>query len=167
MADDKMRTIDNLPIETSIRYEENKVDFDKNLLKESGEVKHIVGLDTFDSTLHSNVSKLFDLNMQNPPWGNIAPPPSYNMQTGRLFTHQLAPSLGPQDRIDAAEARIEGLKKETLETITENPRSVEGKRKITDVENESHALQSMLLTITEINKEIEYVNGERSRFKKG
>lgn len=164
MAQDDIRTIDNLSIETSIQFEESKAEIDPKIFTDSDKVRASVGLDSFNTTLHSSVSQLFELDKHTTI---AAPPPGYNEQSGRLFTHQLAPNLGPEDRIEATEARIDGTKRQALEAITENPRSEAGRAKIKDVENEAHVLQSLLLTVSEINKGIEFANGERSRFKKG
>ena len=164
MAQNDIRTIDNLSIDTSIQFEENKAHVDTKLIFDSDRVQASVRLDNFSSTLHSNVSQLFDLDKDTTP---VSPPPGFHDQSGRLFTHQLAPNLGPTDKIEAIEARIEGIKNQTLLQMKEDPRSEAGIAKKKDVENQAHVLQSLLLTVLEINKGIEFTNGERARFKKG
>jgi hypothetical protein len=164
MAQNDIRTIDNLSIETSIQFEENKAHVDPKLVFDSDRVQASVKLDNFSTTLHSSVSLLFDLDKDTTP---VNPPAGFHDQSGRLFTHQLAPNLGPADKIESIEARIEGIKTQTILQITEDPRSQTAIAKKKDVENQAHVLQSLLLTVLEINKGIEFANGERARFKKG
>jgi len=50
---------------------------------------------------------LFELGTKGTTWGNMPPPEKYNDQKGRLFTHQLAPKLGPYELIELQMGRIQ------------------------------------------------------------
>jgi hypothetical protein len=155
MAINDIKTIDNLPLTSSIQFEESKAQIDVKLLSDSEEVSATVGLDNFSASLHSSVSLLFNLDKD---LTSISPPPGFNEQSGRLFKNQVAPNLGPEDKLETAAQRIEGAKNEYSSSDISAKNSVE---------NQAGILQSLLTTVTDINKSIEYANGERARFQKG
>ena len=139
----------------------------RDLENASYKIKEDVGYDNLSPSLYSKVNILFGREKKGPMWGNIPPPPSYNRQTGRLYTSQIGPGLGPDDRIQTMQARVDGKKEDLLAQLSKAPPSAIIEEKKATVRNDADKVQSLLLTLSEINKGLEFINGERSRFKKG
>ena len=170
MADDSsIRTVDNLPIKTSIQYEERAKTSEKDydFIKDSKIVEGHVGLDNLNPTLESRTSVLFQLSKRADPWGSIEEPPFYQNQKRRLFEHdQAIPALGSDEQIDAVFHRVEGIKERVIRS-TPQPPGTEPPQEIVDVRNEANAIQSMIKALAFINQAIKDINGARAGFQKG
>lgn len=146
------KTIDDLGIQSYTQFEESRVFYDEKYISESKSIADQLGADIFEPILVPEHQVLFELGMKGVVWGMIRPPPNYNDQRRRLFTHQLAPKLGPQDLIDIQIGRIDEKSQQA-----QSP----------DVTQEANKLILMMKDINEYNKIIAYINGERFRYSKG
>ena len=100
----------------------------------------------------------------------MPPPQKYNDQKGRLFTHQLAPKLGPYELIELQMSRIEEKRKEEKEKHEDERKqklSWEIEQELKEIDKEANALIQMMQNIQILNKIMEQINSERYRYSKG
>ncbi len=100
------RTIDNLGVDASSRYAADQQKFDKKILKESRVIPRQAEVDVTEPSFSSEFDLLFDKGKKNTPWARFCMPQNYNDQRKRLFTYQIIPSLGPQDKTENQEKKI-------------------------------------------------------------
>lgn len=146
------KTIDDLGIQTYTQFEENRIFYEEKYVSESKEIAYQLGTDVFEPILVPEYQTLFELGKKGVVWGMIRPPPRYNEQKKRLFTHQLAPKLGPQDLIDIQITRIDERSNDEGDP---------------EISREADKLILMMKDINEYNKIIAYINAERFRYSKG
>jgi hypothetical protein len=165
------KTIDDLGIGAYTRYEEDKMFFEEKFLSDSKEVAYQLATDVFEPIMEDSFKELFDLGARGAPWGLMRPPPKYNQQKRRLFTHQLGPKFGPEELLDTQMERIEWQK-------DKEKKDREGKRKgaessweeekdLEEIAKEGKKLIELLQDINILNKIIQDINSERYRYNKG
>lgn len=166
MAD--VKTIDNLGLQTYIRYEEERSRFGDDILIHAQEVASELTRDVSNPLLFSEFDLLFDLQKRARPWADILPPPTYKDQRRRLFTHQLAPKLGPEERVEAYQDRIEQVRDQLKKKIAENKALVTAtKPEEEEMVKDAEKLILLMQDINGFNKMIDYAYKERNRYSKG
>ncbi len=148
----------SIPIETSIEYERKKRDYDDAFHDDSGTVRGSVSQINIRPQ-ESNVNQLFGAKVTE--WGRYNAPEGFESQSDSLFGPQLTPSC-TTERLDAASSRIQGKQSLLAKTATSNPNG-----EINSFENDANKIQSLLKTISTINKDLENCYGARAGFQKG
>jgi len=85
------RTIDNLGVEVSTRYAEDKQILDETLIKEAGVIPTQTQIDVTTPFISSELEALLHLQPTGVTWASFFPPARYFEQRKRLFTWQLIP----------------------------------------------------------------------------
>lgn len=159
MAENKI-TVDNLPIDYSVQYEQQKSKEDEHLLDDAGKIRLSVERDTVQPSTDSALDDVID-----PPsttsWGGLQRPNGEGYNSARVFlSSQISNTFGSQEKLDKMAMRIEGIKD------TNNSKADYAAQK-KDVEKEANTLSSLVAEIGKINDSMEYIHGEIARFKKG
>jgi|GEM_PF-5816993 len=144
-----------IPIDTSIKYEENKSSNYEDLLKDSGQAPQFVS-QASARPLETHLNQLFDPKITQ--WGGYTPPDGFYTQSDKLFGTSLTPSC-TSERIELAKQRIAGKRKD-LEKGSSN-------ETISSVQKKAKTLESFLGTIEDMNRSLEHVRGAQAGFVKG
>jgi hypothetical protein len=159
MTTSKPRTIDNLGIDASIRYAQ-----DKELYAPiSAEEAQIVSRKTEISVARPYVPSEYDTLFSSTKtviWALFSPPPESLSKENTLFSYQLIPSLGTYERQEDAEELLE----DALEKRKQQPQS--DKEKERD-KKEKQIIKDLLANIAKIDKSIELINSRRNQYQRG
>ncbi|MCH9811734.1 hypothetical protein K0U07_03105 [bacterium] len=169
MADSSKITVDNLPIDYSIQFEENKSNQDDGHFDDASRVRDSVSMDTLDTSIDSATDSVVSPGRTaRSPWGAAEKPDTKGYNTKRAFlSNQLTEKFGPQDKLDAMGVRIEGIKEERSMPPSSAAPSAAPAAEKSSVENEANTLLSLVSTIGEINRIKEHIDGEMKRIQKG
>lgn len=93
------RTIDNLGVETSVRWASDQKFLEETPLniKEARPVSDQVEIQVTLPAQSSKFEDLLGIENRCRPWADFFPPEGYNSQKKLLFTHQVIPSLGTEE----------------------------------------------------------------------
>ncbi len=168
------RTIDNLGVDASTRYALDQQEFDHKILKEAGNIPRQAQVDVSQPSFTSEFDLLFDTAKRNSPWAQFAMPQNYNEQRKRLFTHQIIPSLGPQDKTESLEKKILAqLKEKAKEQDNEKERRKEDRSSWEDdqekeeQEKEQKVLVQLLKNLLVLDKCMSDIAARRMQYQKG
>ncbi len=165
------RTIDNLGVDASTRYAEDKRSLDQTLIKESQAIPAQTEIEVTAPSFSSEVEALLHIQRTHVVWAFFAPPPYYFEQRKRLFTYQLIPSMGSEDKKESQALKILAKLKsmaEDREKEGKNKRQLyEKEREIEEEEKEKKILTSLLNSIALFDKLIIEINSRRSQYQKG
>ena len=154
------RTIDNLGLETSTRYAQDREVFDESLIKEAifipSQTKIAVTLPSYPSEF----DMLFGLGETGALWASFYAPPNYYAYRRRLFAEQIIPELGTPDMQDTQIERIEEVGDEEKKK-KENPHEEE------DVEKEKQILLKLLNNLQIFDQLHIDINSRRAQYQKG
>ena len=172
MSTRSTKTIDDLGIQSYLHYEENRKYFDEEFAVNSRSIASQLSTDIFEPILVSDYQILFELNTKGATWSLMPPPPKYNDQKGRLFTHQLAPKLGPYELLELQMNRIEDKRKAEKDKQEEERNqhqkpSWEGEEEAKQIDKEANTLIDMMQNIQLLNKIMSEITSERYRYSKG
>jgi hypothetical protein len=170
MSTRSTKTIDNLGIDVYKRYSEDQDSFEKVYINDSKQVAEESTLDVFLPIYEGEVDTLFKKGAKSHPWALLNPPDKYNEQKRRLFMNQIAPAMGPEERIEIQENRIEEIQKEReKKEKKKDGRNFEWEEEKEEAEIalEAKKLIDLLQDILILNKLILDVNSERYRYNKG
>ncbi len=166
------RTIDNLGVEVSTRYAEDRKVLDETLVKESRTIPTQTTIDVTAPFLPSEIEMLLKAEPTYLTWAFFIPPARYFEQRKRLFTYQLIPSMGSEDKKESQAQRI--LAKLQSVEKTDKDKEEKDKRKryeqervLEEEEKEKKVLTSLLTTIAFYDKLIIDINSRRSQYQKG
>ncbi len=170
MSTRSTKTIDNLGIDVYRRYSEDQKEYEDSYINDSKKVASGTTLDVFLPIYEGEVSTLLELSEKAHPWALLVSPDKYNEQRKRLFTSQIAPAMGPLERIEMQEERIEEVKKDREKRDKKKKADrfewEEGKEE-EEIALEAKKLLDLLQDIRFLNKIIADVNAERYRYNKG
>lgn len=171
MSTRSTKTIDDLGVQSYVEYEEGQRYFEKKIISESKNIADQLTTDVFEPVKDAEFLDRYEMGKRKAAWGSIDPPMLFNRQKRRLFTHQLAPKLGPQELLDAQIDRIEAQRELEIEKRKggqpEGALSWEAEKETTDINKEANKLIELLQDIDSLNKIVQDINGERCRYKKG
>ncbi|MDJ0652201.1 MAG: DUF5399 family protein [Simkaniaceae bacterium] len=170
----KAKTIDNLGIDTSVRWAQDQAYLDKSLIKESPFISRQTTIDVTSPSFASAFDALFQTNKRFAPWALFLAPNAYNLQKMRLFTYQSIPSLGSYEFLSA---QIEKMKaKVTLSKKARKKRqeagqgpeySWEDEHEEKEEMHESKTLIALLEHLQHIDSMMIAINSRRSQYQKG
>ncbi len=158
MSTRSTKTIDDLGIQSYIHYEENRKYLDEEFAVNGRSVASQLSTDIFEPIMVTDYQILFELNTKGATWSLMPPPAKYNDQKGRLFTHQLAPKLGPYELLELQMNRINEKRKTETEKNQGN---------LKDIDKEANTLIEMMQNIQGLNKMMSEISSERYRYTKG
>jgi len=168
------RTIDNLGVDVSTRYAEDKRTLDETLIKESRAIPVQTAIEVTTPSFPSEVEALLHFQPTGLTWASFFPPAEYFEQRKRLFTFQLIPSMGSEDKKESQAQKIlaklhsmadERAQKEKKEK--DKRQQYEEERILEEEEKEKKILTSLLDTIALFDKLIIEINSRRSQYQKG
>ncbi len=167
--DVKPRTIDNLGIESSVRYAKDMEILDKRLIDESRFIPQKTEVSVAKAYVLSEFDQLYAPG-KTMLWANFAPPPNYFSILKPLFSYQLIPSLGGYEK---QESDIEKLT--SLEDVLHKPysRKKEGgsdqeqQREHDEEERERQVLVALLQTIGKLDRTLSLINSRRNQYQRG
>lgn len=167
------KTIDNLGFHVYQQYEDDRKRYEDEYSRESKNIASQLQTDIFEPILISDYEILFDLKPKPSSWSFLHAPGHFNEQKKRLFTHQLAPKLGPEEYLEMQIERIEDVvvarQKETQNPKENKERlfSWQGGGDIEHIAKQAQTLIDLLEHTTMLNKIITDTNAERYRYAKG
>lgn len=170
------RTIDNLGVDVSTRYAQDVSTLDESILKDARGITLQTQIDVTLPAFASEFEMLFELSKKNLPWAEFNPPLRYNEQKKRVFTHQLIPSLGTQEKRERETQKIIA-KADTYVAKREGGKDREGQKnpqkKFMElqeeelVKKEKKILIKLLDCIIYLDKDVAAINSKRSQYQKG
>jgi hypothetical protein len=165
------RTIDNLGVEASTRYalDQKEKEYAESIIKES-RLPSQAEIDVTTPSFASAFEDLFEMQKRNIPWGDTPAPPKYNEQKKRLFTHQILPSLGSEDKIEAQSERITATVRTTetkVSTGDETRMSWENEREVQEQEKEKKTLLGLFSCKKALDKDLIEINSRRGQYQRG
>lgn len=168
----RYKTIDNLGIDSSIRYAENQTELTstKELTITPTKVTQSAELQTA-TPITTEYDSIFQTRLRNKGWANFLTPPGYHQQGRTCFSFQILPSLGMEEQILTLKQRladkvektkqqlkqVKGSKQELLET------ELHVKKTETDASKISHLLE----TIRVYDKILTDLNSQKNRYQRG
>jgi hypothetical protein len=168
------RTIDNLGVEVSTRYAEDQRLHDENFIKEARGIPAQTEIEVTTPYFPAEMEEFLHLQPTGVTWASFIPPFHYFEQRKRLFTYQLIPSMGSEDKKDSQTQKILAKLKSMAEQKVERDKEQKDKRQqyeeecaLEEEEKEKKILTSLLNTITLFDKLIIEINSRRSQYQKG
>lgn len=167
------RTIDNLGVEVSTRYAEDKQALDETLIKEARAIPVQTEIEVTTPFFPSEVEALLRFQPTGLTWATFSPPAQYFEQKKRLFTFQLIPSMGSEDKKESQAlkilAKLRSMADERQKEKGEKDKrqQYEEERAMEEEEREKKILTSLLNTIALFDKLIIEINSRRSQYQKG
>ncbi len=166
------RTIDNLGVDVSTRYAEDQRLLDDKFIKESRGIPAQTTIDVTAPYFPSEIDVLLKAQPLQLPWALFSAPLHYSDQKKRLFTFQVIPSLGSEDKKESQAqkilAKLRSLaRKKEEEKEQEKEKREEQESLFEEEEREQKILISLLDTITNLDKLIIDVNARRGQYQKG
>lgn len=170
------RTIDNLGMESSSRYAEDQKRYDASLAKEAAAIPLRTEIDVTSPAFSSEWEKIFGLDTRTILWADFHPPAKYHEQKKRLFTFQIIPSLGSEEKNEAQTEKVSALiplleekfeKREDKERKKAFTYAWEEEREKEDEKKEKAILLRLLHCISNLDKHLIEVNSRRGQYQKG
>lgn len=168
------RTIDNLGVEVSTRYAEDKEILDETLIKEARAIPIQTGIEVTTPFFPSEIEALLHLQPTNITWASFFAPSYYFEQRKRLFTFQLIPSMGSEDKKESQALKILSKLRSMAEERVQKEKEEKDRRKryqeervLEEEEREKKILTSLLNTIAIFDKLLIEINSRRSQYQKG
>jgi hypothetical protein len=154
------RTIDNLGVEVSTRYAEDKQVLDETMVKGARAISVQTVISVTAPSFPSEVEALLHIERTHLPWANFVPPEHYFEQRKQLFTFQLIPSLGSEDKKESQSLKILSKLRSMAEEAAQTGKPEEEGR-------DKKILTSLLNTIAIYDKLIIETNSKRGQYHKG
>ena len=167
------RTIDNLGVDVSTRYAEDQKILDESLVKESQAIPVQAGIEVTAPYFPTEIDALLHILPSQITWASFTAPSLYFEQRKRLFTYQLIPSMGSEDKQESQALKVLNKLKSVEQKTLEN-QDTKDKRQLyeeglalEEEEKEKKVLTSLLNTISHFDKLIIEVNSKRNQYQKG
>ncbi len=164
------KTIDNLPVETYTRYAEDKKLYDDKLIKEAHSIPPNTEVDVTVPAYPSEMEALLGAPPRQPVWAEFPPPPYYLEQKKRIFTTQVLPSLGSEDKKAAQAQRIMEIvanAKRIKEEQDKTGNAKEAARELQDQEKESSVFLHLFTEINSLEKQVVDIKSRLYQYQKG
>jgi hypothetical protein len=165
----KPRTIDNLGLESSVRYAKDMELLDQKLVQDSW-IAQRTEISVVKPYIPSEFEQLFSPG-KSILWATFMAPPEYLSSTKPLFSYQLIPSLGGSEKQD-----IDLEKLASLEDVLKKPNSRKKRDPFPDSdpqrdpqkeEAERQILMDLLKTIQKLDKTLTLINSRRNQYQRG
>lgn len=161
------KTIDNLGIETSVRYALDQETYDKSMLSDSRSVSTQVSVEV-NSPTYSPYLESFLGSSRQASWAAFYPPKRYNKQKKRLFSSSLIPSLGGEEFVDTQIQRVKHKHEHEKEKRSDAAElDWEEDKEQQEQDHESESLIELFEEIQALDKQLNQINARRTQFQKG
>ncbi len=166
------RTIDSLGVDTSTRYAQDQKILDQKLIKEARSIPPQTEIDSTTIFYPSELDQLFSMDQRGIVWGEVDEPPLYAEQTRRIFTSQIVPSLGSEEKREKLTQRIHAIagkqESESKRAESENYDFAWQKAQLkTQRDTEAKKLEEMFATLHLLEKDYSEITSYRSQYQKG
>lgn len=157
MSVNKPRTIDNLGIETSVRYAKDMEMLDAQLVQDSRFIPQKTETSVLKPYAPAEFDQLFQVGKAT-IWALFTPPPGSIGQN--LFTFKLVPSLGDYEKTEDDTDRLEdALNKPFHQNQSNEEREQE--------EKERKIVLNLLKCIEKLDKTLLFINARRNQYQRG
>jgi hypothetical protein len=143
-------TIDNLPIETSVQWAESQEYLERKYIDDTKYIRYQTDISVVEPK-YEHLTLLFEQNKKAPTWASFPPPPSFSMQSTRLFYQDLIPDLDPLSLIERCQETIENGATALSSTLLDS----------------SHRLLGCLETLETLNKLLWEIRSKILQYRKG
>ena len=164
----KPRTIDNLGVDSSIRYAKDQEALDTRLIQESRFIPQKTEISVLKPYVPTELEQYFGLGKMT-LWASFAPPPNYLVQGKPLFSYQLIPSLGGYEKQEADTEKLENL-----EDVLGKPHSRkqsqdqnQDEKERDQEEKERQVLLALLKCIGALDRTLILINSRRNQYQRG
>lgn len=157
----KSRTIDNLGIESSIRYAKDKSTVDARLIEESKWVPSKTEVSVTKPYAPSEFDQLFSAG-KPVQWALFQEPPNFEAHMRSLFSFQMIPSLGSAEKQEADAEKLAAL-----EDALKKREKKKDDREQQQEEKERQALLALLKCIGALDKTLSMINARRNQYQRG
>jgi hypothetical protein len=161
----KSRTIDNLGIETSVRYAKDQEAIDNQLLNDSRLVSRKIEIPVTKAYVPSEFDQMFSYG-RSTLWALFSAPPEYESYSSDVFSHQLIPSLGTSEKQEAGIDKIEALE-DAVNKKHSKKKNFLDEREEKEEEDERKALSSLLKCIERLDQTLVFINARRNQYHRG
>jgi hypothetical protein len=163
-----VRTIDDLGIETYTRYAQDKSLLDNKIIQESQFIPFGAEMDVTLPSFSSEFDILLETNKKNASWADFFAPPFYFEQKKRLFSFQIIPSLGSDEKKESQLLRIKERAKRDEEQQKERPpTSWEEEREDEEKKKEKTILLKLIDRVNALERDLIDINSRRNQYQKG
>lgn len=160
------RTIDNFDIPTHTRYAQDQQWREDKLFKNVGSVSSQISVDVTIPSFASETDALLRTEKTQTIWATFAPPDRFLEQRGRIFAHQIIPSLGSEEKQESLSQKISSQ----LKNLEETPRPSEHwqtELSRTTEEKEGKKLMALFNQVAKLNTFSIAVNSGRMQYQRG
>jgi len=163
----KPRTIDNLGVESSIRYAKDQEALDTRLIQDSRFIPQKTEVSVFKPYVPAELEQYFAAGKVI-LWASFDPPPDYFLYGKPLFSYQLIPSLGGYEKQEADSDKLESLE-DALNKPFARKQSKEGdqQKEREEEEKERQILLALLKCIGALDKTLTLINSRRNQYQRG
>ena len=161
----KPRTIDQLGIDTSIRYAKDQQLLDPKLIEESRWIPQKAETSVMKPYVPTDFDPHYMGEKGGTIWALFSPPPGYFTGGRLLFTYQLIPSLRNFETQEGANDHLT-----ELEEALQKPRKRKKKNQDDDSpreEEEKESLLELLRCIKKLDGTLALINGRRNQYQRG
>lgn len=167
--------ISDLSPQTSQDYAKAQEAFDPGLISGAVTISHQTQVEVTQPIPSLEKEEIFFPKKEHLPQALFSAPKGYFEQKRRLFTHQLIPSMGSDDKRESQTQKITNKLNSYIEehkalrphTEIDKKSQYEQTRKLEEKEREKTILISLFTTINDYDKLIDTVNSGRIRYQKG
>jgi len=154
----KSRTIDNLGLESSVRYARDKEQLDLRLIDDSKWVSRHIEIPATKPYVPSEFDQLFSAK-PTIQWAFFAPPPATDAEMRALFSYQLIPSLGSTEKQEAETEKLAALKDSLDKGKPQDKDSQE--------EGQRKRLLAFFKCLEKLDKTLLLINSRRNQYQRG
>jgi hypothetical protein len=167
----KPRTIDNLGVETSVRYANDKEQLDVRLIDDSKWLPRSLEISVTKPYVPSEFDQLFSSERLT-QWALFAAPPNYGLQNRTLFSYQLIPSLGTYEKQEADTEKLAALKDVLSKRRRQKGQDQSGQQHQDEQEEEKEEGERQILLelfkcIEKIDRSLSFINARRNQYQRG
>ena len=163
----KPRTIDNLGMDTSVRYAKDKESIDIRMVEDSKIIPQRLEISVTKPYVQSEFDKLFSLD-RTVHWALFSAPPEYEAHTRLLFSYQLIPSLGTYEKQEADSDKLseleDALNKSRKKKGRQNDKNDKEEQ---EEEQERKTLMALLKCIEKLDRTLVFINSRRNQYQRG
>jgi hypothetical protein len=153
MSTEGPKTVDDLGIDVSRRYIRDQEQLDRSFIKDfqiPSRTQVVITTPFYASETDSLVGA-----QKRVSWFLSSPPENYSISRKKIFSYQLIPSLGPNEKLDEDLSKIENFK---------IPKNAKNRKAL---EKDKDTLKTFLQTYKKIEDDLRFVNIARKRYAKG
>lgn len=158
----KPRTIDNLGMDTSVRYAKDKELLDLRMVEDSKWISKRIEVSVTKPYVPSDFDKLFSAKptMQ---WALFSAPPEFEAHTRALFSYQLIPSLGTNEKQESDTEKLIALE----DALDKEKRQGKDDREQQEDEHDRKRLLALLKCIEKLDNTLIFINSRRNQYQRG